>query len=84
MHEVVRYVEPLDSGELSFLLRKESKERNQYYKTFRILMIMSFTIPFAGAWYRAADGAPNALSTTKFFGAAGILLSISSISTYLT
>lgn len=84
MHEVVRYMEPLDSGELSFLLRKESKERSQYYKTFRMLMIMSFIIPFAGAWYRAADGAPNAFSATKFFVAAGILLSISSISTYLT
>lgn len=47
-------------------------------------MIMCFVIPFAGAWYRAADGAPNAFSKTKFFFAAGILLSICSFATYVT
>ncbi|MCW3123604.1 MAG: hypothetical protein JWQ38_3096 [Flavipsychrobacter sp.] len=82
--EVQRYMEPLATDELSFLQRKESKERSQYYKTFRMLMIMSFIIPFAGAWYRASDGAPNAFSVPKFYVAAGVLLSISSISTYLT
>jgi hypothetical protein len=82
--ELQRYLEPLNVSELSFLENKESKERSQYYKTFRLLMILCFIIPFAGAWYRATDGAPNAFSKTKFFFTAGILLSISSFATYTT
>ena len=82
--EVKRYIEPLDDGELKFLEKKESKERSQYYKVFQLLMFLSFIIPFAGAWYRAYDGAPNAFSGTKFFFTAGVLLSISSVSTYIT
>jgi hypothetical protein len=82
--ELQRYIEPLNMSELTFLENKESKERSVYYKTFRILMIMCFIIPFAGAWYRAADGAPNAFSKVKFFFTAGVLLSICSIATYLT
>ena len=83
-YELQRHIEPLGVSELTFLENKESKERNQYYKTFRMLMIMCFIIPFAGAWYRATDGAPNAFSKSKFFFAAGVLLSISSIATYIT
>jgi hypothetical protein len=82
--ELQRYVEPLNSDELKFLERKESTERAQYYKVFQLLMILSFIIPFVGAWYRAYDGAPNAFSTTKFFFTASVLLFISSFSTYLT
>ena len=82
--EIKRYTEPLDDGELQFLEKKESKERSQYYKVFRLLMILSFIIPFAGAWYRAYDGAPNAFSATKFFFTAAVLLSISSVSTFIT
>ena len=82
--ELQRYVEPLSEGELSFLLRKEQKERRVYYKVFRILMIVSFVAPYIGAWYRVAEGAPNAFSYPRFFVAAGILLSISSFSTWLT
>ena len=70
--------------ELQFLERKESKERTQYYKVFQMLMVLSFIIPFAGAWYRATDGAPNAFSPSKFFVTASILLFISSFSTYMT
>ena len=83
-HEVQRYTEALDTGELSFLERKETRERGQYYNAYRLLMLLSFIIPFAGAWYRAADGAPNAFSTPKFFFTAGILLSICTFSTYVT
>jgi len=82
--ELERYIEPLDIEELKFLERKESKERSQYYKVFELLMILSFIIPFAGAWYRAYDGAPNAFSYTKFFFTAGILLFISCFATYVT
>jgi hypothetical protein len=47
-------------------------------------MFLSFIIPFAAAWYRAYDGAPNAFSPAKFFAGAGVLLFISSFSTYVT
>jgi len=83
-YEVQRYQEPLDSSELGFLEKKEATERNQYYKVYRLLMFLSFVIPFAGAWYRAADGMPDAFSKTKFFFTAGLLLSISTFATYLT
>ncbi len=82
--QLQKYIEPLNESELTFLIKKEARERRQYYKTFRMLMILSFIIPFAGAWYRAADGAPNAFSPTKIFFSAGVLLSICSVSTYLT
>lgn len=78
------YIEPLSSGELDFLVRKEAKERGLYYKVFSMLMVVSFIVPYVAAWYRVADGAPNAFSYTKFFVAAGILLVISSVATYVS
>lgn len=82
--DLVRYKEPLEADELSFLSKKEAKDRSMYYKVFQILMLGSFVVPFAGAWYRAYDGAPNAFSPLKYFATAFVLLSISSLSTYLT
>lgn len=78
------YTEPLDATELQFLEKRETKERRQYYKAFRMLMILSFVIPFIAAWYRAYDGAPNAFSIPKFFVGVSTLLSISLFSTYAT
>ncbi len=83
-YELVRYTQPLEPDELNFLEKKESKERSQYYKVYRLLMVLSFLIPFVGAWYRAYDGAPNAFSPFKFFVTAAVLLSLSTISTYVT
>jgi hypothetical protein len=74
----------MDAGELHFLEKREMTDRKQYYKAYRILMILSFSIPFATAWYRAYDGAPNAFSALRFFLAAGVLLTISTVATYLT
>lgn len=82
--QLERYTEPLEVEEMAFLERKEARERTQFYKVFRLLMIMSFVIPFAGAWYRAYDGAPNAFSPARFFVSAGILLFISSLATYVS
>jgi hypothetical protein len=82
--ELVIYREPLDQSELMFLEKKEAKERRVYYKVFRILMFMSFLLPFAGAWHRAFEGAPNAFSPFRYFFITGILLSICTFSTYAT
>ncbi len=80
--ELQRYTEALEPGELDFLLKKESKERKMYYKIFSILMVMSFVLPFAGAWYQAFDGAPNAFSPVRYFGSVILMLFISSAATY--
>ena len=77
------YTEPLEPDELSFLERKFTTDRSNYYKVFQLLMVLSFIIPFAGAWYRVADGVPNAFSPLKFFAAAGTLLLLSLGSTYI-
>ena len=82
--ELQPYFEPLTGEELTFLVRKAHKERKLYYRVYRMLMFLSFIIPFAGAWYRATDGAPNAFSKLKFFFTAGVLLSISTIATYVS
>jgi hypothetical protein len=82
--ELEIYLEPLEAEELAFLEKKESRERSQYYKVFQVLMVMCFIIPFAGAWYRAYDGAPNAFSPTKFFFTAAMLLSVSGLYTYMS
>lgn len=79
-----RYTEPLELEELIFLEKKESTERKQYFKVYRLLMFMSFLIPFIGSWYRATEGAANAFSYLRFFVSAGILLFISSFATYLS
>ncbi|MBS1586180.1 MAG: hypothetical protein JSS82_11620 [Bacteroidetes bacterium] len=84
LDELVKYEEPLEEEEVLFLVKKELKERKQYYKAFSLLMIMSFVIPFVGAWYRAYDGAPNAFSVPRFFVSAAILLTISGAAVYLT
>ena len=55
-----------------------------YYKVFSILMIMSFVLPFAGAWYQAFDGAPNAFSPLRYFGAVALMLLISGFATYFS
>ncbi len=80
--ELQRYTEALKPDELNFLLRKESKERKMYYKIFSILMVMSFVLPLAGAWYQAFDGAPNAFSSFRYFGSVILMLLISSAATY--
>ncbi|MBA3829577.1 MAG: hypothetical protein H0X33_11620 [Taibaiella sp.] len=80
----MRYMEALDNSELSFLIVQEEKERRQYYKVFRFLMFLSFILPFAGSWYKAYDGAPNAFSALKFFTSTAVLLSISAGGTWMS
>ena len=81
---IQQYHEPLNEKELGFLKKKEGDQRKVYYRLFRIMMIVSFVVPYLAAWYRVADGAPNAFSYGKFFVSAGILLFISCFSTYIT
>ena len=82
--ELQQYIEPLAPDELKFLTDKEQKDRKQYFRVFDLLMLLSFIIPFAGAWYQAYDGAPNAFSPFRYFFSVGVLLSLSTFSTYVT
>ena len=79
-----RYDELMDDKEWCFLLHKEEKQRKGFYKVFRILMVISFVLPYLFAWYTAADGVTNAFSYTRFFIIAGNLLFVSGASTYCT
>jgi hypothetical protein len=82
--ELRQYTEPLETSELEFLLRKEGKERRQYYKIFGLLMIGCFIIPFAGAWVQALEGAPHAFSPFRYFVSVGVLLFITGFATYFS
>lgn len=75
--QLVKYYEPLEPDEVAFLKRRVEREVKQYYKIAWLLMILSFIIPFTGAWYRAVDGAPNAFSMPRFFATAFVLVSLS-------
>ena len=81
---LIKYQEPLRPEELAFLVNREAKERSIYFRIFRILMVVSFVLPYIAAWYRAFDDAPLAFSYPRFFISAGILLFISAFSTYCT
>ena len=82
--ELQQHTEALEVSELQFLIEKEQKDRKQYYRVFDLFMLLSFIIPFAGAWHRAYNGAPNAFSPLRYFLSVGVLLSLSSFSTYVT
>ena len=82
--ELTLHTEPLEADELAFLEKKEQKERKQYYQAFSILMVMSFVFAFAGSWYRAYEGAPDAFSAVKFFFTAFVLLGLSGGAVYFT
>ncbi|MEI8279579.1 MAG: hypothetical protein WCG87_07420 [Bacteroidota bacterium] len=72
-----RYTEPLEADELIFLKDKEQKDRKQYYKAFRILMVVCFVLPFIGSWYRVTEDAENAFSMSRFFTSVTALLFLS-------
>ena len=81
---IVRYDEPLSNEELDFLLKKRDKERKQFFRILSVLMVISFVIPFAGAWYLAADGSENAFSVLRYFGFTAFLLSFSGLAVYVS
>ena len=80
---LVRHNEPLEPDELAFVQKKEQRDVKQYYQFFRVLMFLSFIIPFAGTWYSASDGNANPFSPGKYFAITGILLSISGFATWI-
>lgn len=71
---VVRYLEPMQEDELAFLKRKEVRDRRQFYRTIRILLLICFILPFAMAWGTAIAGLENPFSYGSYFTGVGVLL----------
>lgn len=80
--ELIKYRESLNKEELSFLRRKEEKERKQLYKIVRVFMILCFICPFIIAWFRAAEGQENPFSFTYYFIGVIFLLCFSAAGIY--
>lgn len=71
---LIRYKAPLTKDELSFLKRKEVKDRRQLYNVSRLLMIMCFVCPFATAWIRVLKEDETYFSYFYYFLGVGFLL----------
>lgn len=80
--ELVKYREQLNRDELSFLRRKEEKERKQLYKVVRVFMILSFLCPFVVAWLRAFRGQENPFLFTHYFIGVVFLMMFSAAGIY--
>lgn len=65
--ELVTYREPLNRDEVSFLRRKEEKDRRQIYRIMRVFLMLCFIVPFIVAWFRAFAGQNNPFSFGYYF-----------------
>src|SRR4051812_150035 len=82
--ERVYWIEPLEEDELAFLVKKEVRDRSQFYKTITALMVICFIIPFGFAWVRALNGEEAAFSYAYYFMNVGVLLGIAGIAGYVS
>lgn len=82
--DVVQYLEPLEPGELDFLRRQVAKDKRQFYKVLRVLLILCFVCPFLVAWVRAFVGASDPFSYTFYFLGVGFLLLFSGTTAYIS
>ncbi|HRO42162.1 MAG TPA: hypothetical protein PL009_04975 [Flavipsychrobacter sp.] len=65
--ELVKYRQSLNREEVSFLRRKEEKDRKQIFRIARVFMILCFVCPFIVAWFRAFAGHQNPFSIGYYF-----------------
>jgi hypothetical protein len=82
--ELTRYSQPLEPDELDFLVKKEEKERIQFYKVVRYCMILSFVAPFVVAWVRAAEGVEDPFSYGIYFIGVVFLVCFSGTGIYIS
>jgi hypothetical protein len=80
--ELVKYREPLNNEEISFLRQREEKERRQTSRVVRVFMVLSFVVPFIVAWLRAFGGEENAFSFVHYFVGVLFLLCFSAAGIY--
>ncbi|MEO6833724.1 MAG: hypothetical protein ABI378_13935 [Chitinophagaceae bacterium] len=74
--ELVRYHEPLQEEERAFLIRKETRDRRQFFKVLQIVLVICFILPFAMAWGEAIVGKPNPFSFKLYFIGVGTLVGL--------
>jgi len=79
----ILYNELLNAEELAFLERKELRERKQFYKVVRMLILLSFICPFVLAWYKAIDGVPNPFGYGVYFLGVLFLLGFSGFALWI-
>ncbi len=82
--ELVRYIESLNHDELSFLKKKEERDRHYFYRAVRAIMIICFVIPFLIAWVAAIYGVPNAFGYRKYFTGVVFLVCFASLCIYIS
>jgi hypothetical protein len=63
----IRYREALSPEELAFLRKKEQRERRQFFRVIRVLLLLCFFCPFVLAWYRAIEDVPEPFSYGFYF-----------------
>jgi hypothetical protein len=81
--QLYRYNEPLEKEELAFLVRKEEKERKQFYKLIRIFMVFCFVCPFIIVWFRAWNDVENPFSYGFYFGSVFFLACFGGFAVYM-
>ncbi len=82
--ELVKYLEPLNVEELTFLKKKEERDRHYFYRAVRAILIICFLIPFLIAWAGALSGRPNAFSYLRYFAGVLFLLCFAGLCTYIS
>lgn len=81
--EIVRYEEPLAPDELSFLVRKESRDRAQMYRVARVFLFLCFICSFFVACVRAMLGADDPFNYRDYFLGVGFLIAFSGMGLYM-
>ncbi len=65
--QLIRHKEPLNAEERTFLRKKEWRERKQFLKVIRAMLLLCFLIPFLFSWYRAIEDVPDPFSYSYYF-----------------
>lgn len=65
--QLIRHKEPLNAEERIFLKKKERRERKQFLKVIRVMLLLCFLIPFLFSWYRAIEDVPDPFSYSFYF-----------------
>jgi hypothetical protein len=81
--KLYRYDEPLEKEEIVFLVKKEEKERKQFTRLVRVLMVFCFVCPFVVVWFRAWNGVPDPFSYLFYFSSVLFLICFGGFAVYM-
>lgn len=82
--QIAQYLEPLEAEELAFLQKKEEKDRRQFYKVVKVLMVLCFTVPYIIGWLRYWAKIKNPFSYLFYFGSVAFLLFFTTLVCYIS